>query len=283
MTSLPTFKSGAPIADVLSALDETGGVILRDLIEHSSVTQIVAEVRPHLESADPEMPHVNDILQEFFAGVRSVTGLTGKSATFVDDVLLHPSLLGVADAIIGPNSASIALNVAHLVAREPGAQRQWIHRDQEVWSFLPQPHPEVEVSVIVALSDFTVANGATALVPGSHRWDKDRRPEEHEVTYAEMPAGSALLYLGSTLHAGGRNSTNETRPGVHMSYVAGWLRTEENNCLATPPSVAAKLPRRAQELLGYAMHDAASVGGGYLGCVDLQDPVDLLVAGALTS
>jgi len=107
-------------------------------------------------------------------------------------------------------------------------------------------------------------------------------PEPDELVCAEMPAGSAVLYLGSTIHAGGRNSTKDGwRRGMHMSFVVGWLRTEENNYLSTPPGVARTLSRRAQELLGYAAHDAIAVGGGYLGAVDLLDPVELLAQGKL--
>jgi hypothetical protein len=68
---------------------------------------------------------------------------------------------------------------------------------------------------------------------------------------------------------------------MHMSFVVGWLRTEENNYLSTPPGVARTLSRRAQELLGYAAHDAIAAGGGYLGAVDLLDPVELLAQGQL--
>ena len=38
---------------------------------------------------------------------------------------------------------------------------------------------------------------------------------------------------------------------------------------------------RAQQIIGYGLHDAAAVGGGYLGCVGLRDPVDLLNTGQL--
>jgi ectoine hydroxylase-related dioxygenase (phytanoyl-CoA dioxygenase family) len=97
-----------------------------------------------------------------------------------------------------------------------------------------------------------------------------------------MPAGSAVVYLGSTIHAGGANTTSEGwRRGMHMSFVVGWLRTEENNYLSTPPEIARSLPRRSQELLGYAAHDAIASGGGYLGVVDLLDPVELLAQGKL--
>ena len=73
------------------------------------------------------------------------------------------------------------------------------------------------------------------------------------------------------------------RRGAHLSYCLGWLRTEENNVLSVPPEVAMTLPRQAQELLGYAVHDGIGRGGGYLGMVRLQDPVDLLERGELKS
>ena len=69
--------------------------------------------------------------------------------------------------------------------------------------------------------------------------------------------------------------------GFHLSFVLGWLRTEENNTLATPPDVARNLPRRAQELLGYKAHDAIATGGGYLGTVDVRHPTELLASGEL--
>ena len=97
-----------------------------------------------------------------------------------------------------------------------------------------------------------------------------------------MPAGSAVLYLGSTIHGGGRNATSdEWRRGMHMSFVVGWLRTEDNNYLSTPLDVVRTLPRRSQELLGYSAHDAIASGGGYLGTVDLLDPVELIAQGKL--
>jgi cell wall assembly regulator SMI1 len=57
------------------------------------------------------------------------------------------------------------------------------------------------------------------------------------------------------------------------------LRTEENNYLAVPPELACRLPRQCQEVLGYAVHDAIERGGGYLGMIDLRDPVELIQEG----
>ena len=82
------------------------------------------------------------------------------------------------------------------------------------------------------MTDFTQTNGATRLVPGSHKWDKDREPTEQEIVFAEMSAGSVLLYGGSILHGGGANITNsEKRLAVLIHYTLSWLRQEENQYL----------------------------------------------------
>ena len=97
-----------------------------------------------------------------------------------------------------------------------------------------------------------------------------------------MPAGSAVVYLGSTIHGGGPNTSDtRRRRGMHMSFNLGWLRTEENNYLSVPPDIALTLPEKAQALLGYAAHDALLAGGGYLGVVDTRDPMELLKTGEL--
>ncbi|MFT7473960.1 MAG: ectoine hydroxylase-related dioxygenase (phytanoyl-CoA dioxygenase family) [Verrucomicrobiales bacterium] len=278
---IPRFSCNDRESEMFKAIEETGVVIVEDLIDQDAVDAILTEAEAHLRRVDPEMIHINEVLQGFYAGARNVTGLASKSPTFVNALLLSPLLLGAAEAIVGPACASLSLNVGQLIVREPGAEQQWLHRDDDVWSFVPDPHPQLELSSVTALCEFSRENGATVAAPGSHRWEPGRQPEPDELAYAEMPAGAAIVYLGSTIHGGGLNSTQQARAGVHMSFVAGWLRTEENNCLSTPPAIARSLPRRAQELLGYGMHDAAALGGGYLGAVDLRDPVDLLAAGEL--
>jgi ectoine hydroxylase-related dioxygenase (phytanoyl-CoA dioxygenase family) len=188
----------------------------------------------------------------------------------------------VCDAILLPGCASYQLNIAHVLERGPGSEQQLIHRDELVWVHLPVPHPEVQLASVIALVDFTADNGATRVVPGSHRWEPDRVATPDELVPAEMAAGSAVVYLGSALHGGGANTTTDVRRrGMHVSYCSGWLRTEENQYLATPIDVVRTLPRESQALLGYAAHDALAAGGGYLGSVSVQDPLELMAAGEL--
>lgn len=268
---------------IVAALSEQGGVIVEDLLDPRARARIDAEVEPHLAKADPARAHLNPAIAWFFGKrTRHLTALAAKSRAFATDLLCDPLLLSTCDAILGPSCARYQVNVAHLLDRGPGAEAQYLHRDEDVWVHVPRPHPELQLASITALVEFRAENGATRVVPGSHRWPRERKPEPGEIADAEMPAGASVLYLGSTIHGGGANSTRDVwRRGVHLSYVVGWLRTEENHYLATPPEVARALPRKAQELLGYAVHDAIASGGGYLGAVDLRDPLEMLEDGSL--
>ena len=281
--TIPRLRSTDPIAEIVTALDEAGVVRVDDMLDASVLARLNAEIDEHLEAADPNRKLMNPLIEGFFGPhTRHITAVAAKSRTFVDHVLVHPILLGVCDEILLPFCSRYQLNIAHVLDRGPGAALQLLHRDEVVWVHLPQPHPEIQVASIIALEDFRAENGATRVIPGSHRWPRDREPRLDELVAAEMPAGSAVIYLGSTIHGGGANVTkDERRRGMHHSYTLGWLRTEENHYLGTPLEVARAFPRQALELLGYAAHDAIQSGGGYLGAVDTADPVDLIQQGRL--
>lgn len=281
--SVPRLAASEPTEGIVAALQEHGAVIVEGVLDPDLLRRFNAEIDPILEQVNPKRTYLNPAV-EFFYGerVRQITGMAARSRIFAEEILCHPFYSDVCDAVLGPNCSRYQLNVAQVMDRGPGAEQQLLHRDEDVWVHLPRPHPEVELASVIALVDFTAETGATVVAPGSHRWDRLRLPQPDELACAEMPAGSAVLYLGSILHAGGRNaSADRWRRGMHMSFVVGWLRTEDNNYLSTPPDVARTLPKRAQELLGYAAHDAIAAGGGYLGAVDLLDPVELLENGKL--
>ena len=281
---LQRIPAEAPTQSITEALERDGAVIVEDLLDADVLGRFNAELDPLIESAPlaKDREFINDAIQWFFgAQTRDVTGVAGRSWVFATEILTHPVYTSVCDAILLPNCASYQLNIAHVLDRGPGSEQQMLHRDELVWVHLPKPHGEVQLASVIALVDFTADNGATRVVPGSHRWASDRIATEDELIAAEMAAGSAVLYLGSTLHAGGANPTEVRRRGMHVSYCVGWLRTEENQYLSTPIDVVRKLPPEAQALLGYASHDALAAGGGYLGAVRVQDPLVLLAAGEL--
>jgi ectoine hydroxylase-related dioxygenase (phytanoyl-CoA dioxygenase family) len=289
--TIARFDATADPDAIYEALDRDGAAIIERLVSADVVERVNAEVDAAVADADPDEPLFNPVLQAFHGPhTKQVSGVAGISRTFASEVVCHPVLLALCDRVLLPSCARYQLNIGHLLQRGPGADEQWLHRDEAVWSDVPRPHPELQLATVIAFVDFTRANGATRVVPGSHRWpDRElspaqqaaRRPPQACIAYAEMPAGSAVVYSGGTIHAGGANVTDVPRRGAHLSYCLGWLRTEENNYLAVPPAFAATLPRVAQEIIGYAVHDSIGRGGGYLGMVRLQDPVELFARGEL--
>jgi ectoine hydroxylase-related dioxygenase (phytanoyl-CoA dioxygenase family) len=266
---------------VLGDLGRDGYAVAESLLSPDEAIQVRDGLREVLDST----PTGRNDFEGFLT--RRIYALFAKTRAF-DALATHPLLLAVLDATLGP---SYQLSAPTGIEIGPGEKAQFLHTDDGIYP-LPRPHPEVVLNTMWALDDFTEANGATRVVPGSHRWpDRSLSPAEQvsqpsprpeQIAYAEMAAGSAVIYLGGTIHAGGANVTSTPRRGAHLSYCLGWLRTEENNYLSVPPAIAARLPRAAQELLGYALHDSISRGGGYLGMVQMQDPVDLLAKGKLS-
>lgn len=285
MAELPRIHASEPLSTITETLLEHGAVLVEDLLDPDLLARFNADLDEHLtESAQgPERGFVNDGVAAFFGDrTEHLAGLAAKSPVFATEVLTHPIYRAVCDAVLLPNCAAYQLNLAHVLNRGPGGTPQPLHRDEEVWVQVPTPRPHIQLASVVALRDFTADNGATRVVPGSHLWDRDRKATDAEAVPAVMKAGSGIIYLGSTVHAAGANTTvDQWRRGMHISYCVGWLRTEENQYLSIPLEQARTLPRESQNLLGFGVHDAIAVRGGYLGTVDLADPVELMAAGKL--
>jgi len=151
-------------------------------------------------------------------------GLPGRSVTF-QEIMQSRLICGVADKLLLPNCDDYLLNTGQLIQIGPGETAQSIHRDEDAWAFFKPPKPLLEVEAMFALTDFTLHNGATQVVAGSHLWPIDREPQAREILQAEMKAGSALFYLGTTLHGGGANKTvGEWRPCTRATGLQGTCR-----------------------------------------------------------
>ena len=166
--------------------------------------------------------------------------------------MADPRILALADGFLLPACERYQLHLGQVIRIRPGQKAQAIHRDRWAWG-THLAHLEPQLNTIWALTDFTQANGATVVVPGSVTWPDERRPEPHEIAYAEMKKGSLLLYTGSVFHGGGANSSGGDRIGLNITYGLGWLRQEENQYLACPPEIARDLSPELRRLIGYAM------------------------------
>lgn len=165
----------------------------------------------------------------------------------------HDLILGVVEEVLSPWCESFQLNLTQATAIHPGALAQMPHRDQDMWR---GPTGEIEylVNVMWPLTPFTRENGATRLWPESHGHRIFQTLNEKWEEVPEMPPGSALLFLGSTLHAAGANRSDEVRRGLIAGYSLGWLKTYENQFLAYPPEVARTFSPELAALIGYRQH-----------------------------
>lgn len=232
------FGPDATVEQVLGAMSSEGYAVVERLLDAERVAAIRADLAPVL-AATPEGR--NDF--EGFATKR-IYALFAKTRAF-DDLAIHPLVLGVCDAVLGHHQLSAPTGIEI----GPGSPEQPLHRDDSIYP-LEDPHPEFVVNTMWALQDFTEENGATRLVPRSHGGQP--RPDAPTIA-AEMPAGSVLFYPGSLWHGGGANRSDAARLGVILEYAWAYLRPQETHLLAVPREVAATLPERLQELLGYGI------------------------------
>jgi ectoine hydroxylase-related dioxygenase (phytanoyl-CoA dioxygenase family) len=260
--------------DLCGLLERDGAVLVEDALAEARLTALNQELDDLVAATAPGVQHPDHEFFVDFYGTSTIRidGLPAKSKTFVD-VMLSPLITAVADHFLLEHCKDYLLNTGQLIEIGPGETAQKLHRDEDAWIYCPTPKPQLEVEALFALTDFTKDNGATQLVPGSHRWPRERKAEPGEVVQADMKAGSAVFYLGTTLHGGGANVTErEWRRGMFLGFVVGWLRTEENTFLSVPIEHVYGMPLRAQELLGYKSHAG-------IGVVDVGSPMKLLDAG----
>jgi len=262
MLTLQRFSPGADNAAVTAAMHQDGAVILEGAIP-------VADLRRLQQDTDALLDltrHGEGLFHGF--KTKRVGGMVGKSAV-CQAMALHPMVLAIMDRFLKPRCSAYQLNLSHLIAIGPGEQRQITHADDPMFPFVNRNF-QAMVNAMWAVDDFTAENGATHIAPASHAWPRDRLAKDDEVIQGEMPAGSCLVYLGSTHHGGGANVSAKPRRGIVISYCLGWLRQSENQYLAIPREVARTFPEALQRLLGYFVH------APNLGAVEGQDPIHWL-------
>ena len=258
-------------AELSQILQRDGAVIVTNALSSDQLVGINRELDDVIAATAPGLRHPTEPRFVEFYGNRTIRfdGLPAKSKTFWT-IMQGSFMTRVADELLLPNCDDYLLNTGQLIQIGPGETAQALHRDEDAWGYYKQAKPLLEVEAMFALTDFSVENGATQVVPGSHLWEPGRQAEPHEIVQAEMVAGSALLYLGTAIHGGGANTTTDQwRRGMFFGFVVGWLRTEENMFLTVPFEQVREMPTRVQELLGYKAH-------GAIGVVDVGSPMALL-------
>ena len=261
--------------DIIDVVERDGAVIVDDFVGQAWLDKFNASIKTSIDTYKPYdygEEEAND-----FLGYKTVrlNGLISKAPCYAD-LITDERLLDTMDHFLAPNCGQYQLNSSEVIEIHGGETAQALHTDDMIWPVNAWvPDRLLQFNVMVAGTDFTVENGATNVVPGSHKWtDPKRQPDPDEIAYATMSAGSAVFIPGHTLHGGGANENGVIRRAIVASYVLGWLRTQENHFLHTTVDQVATLPDRVRQLLGYDLyaHYDENISGGPLGYYEYKSP-----------
>jgi ectoine hydroxylase-related dioxygenase (phytanoyl-CoA dioxygenase family) len=243
METLSTNTGGEALA---AELARDGYLIVRGATQRSVVAEIEADLSERFEATP--------FCEGGFYGERTKRfGRLLMRSPNVSELVMHPTIIALAETVLGRWCDRIQLNLAQAIELHPGALPQFPHRDQDMWQG-SLGDVEYLVNIIWPLTRFTIDNGATQIWPRSH----GRAALEDGVNSAPVVAvadpGDAIVFLGSTLHGAGGNRSGCVRRGIIVSYCLGWLKPYENQWLAYPPEIAKHFPPGVAALAGYAQH-----------------------------
>jgi ectoine hydroxylase-related dioxygenase (phytanoyl-CoA dioxygenase family) len=252
----------------LGELRTQGYTILENAIEPELVAALVAAIR-RIERESGAAPRGNPA--EGYATLRTYN-LLAKDPVF-QQMPVHRAVLPLVERVL---DAGCLLSGMTAIDIGPGERAQPVHPDDLVMT-VPRPHPPLMCTSLWALTDFTEANGATRIFPGTHL--ESGRPDAagpRDSIAAEMKAGSVLVIDGGLWHGGGANTTeSDWRIGVNVQYCAGFCRPQQNHYLGIPREIARTFSDRLLELCGYALYK------GIMGHIDGQSPAVVLGDGRL--
>lgn len=253
---------GSAVDDHLKRIAADGYTIVEDTFDVDELDALAADLR-RLEEFFDVQPATNG-----FEGTKTlrIYNLLAYGARY-EAIPVHPNILPIVEGVLDPGCLISSLSS---ITIEPGERAQPIHADDQLIP-LDKPHAPTVCNTMWALTDFTEANGATRIIPGTHRFDHS--PDlfsEYDSIPAEMPRGSVLVWHGSLWHGGGANATDAPRVGIAMNYCAGFIRQQENQQLGLPRATVAGFSPRLRQLVGYSVYQ------GLIGHIDKHDPVEML-------
>lgn len=241
------------------------------------VDRVIPEDQVGTVRAEAESVTTAKGVSRTYKGLHSARGVLDSVPSFLPH-LADRRVLGVAEEWFGPQ---LRVSFTNTLVNSPGNERSGWHADwpynQEKAGHIPAPYADfpVQLSTLWMLSDFTVDNGATWIVPGSHRttdnptgtMSVDRFESYPTEIQATGQAGSVLLFDSRLWHATASNNSDGPRVGMVVRYAPWWLDLEvlmpgsdmrqrmveepglpENEVPSVPPEVYESLPDKVKPL-----------------------------------
>ena len=232
--------------DAIEHLETFGYCLIEDAIP-TAQADTMAEKYFQLHR-DPANRHTfqdpNDDLYQTLFGVVNLDEMCWEC-------IAHPQVLQVVRHFLGDN---VRLGEACTKWVKPRAPQGGIHSDST--HDLPARLPETPwmINSIWMITDFTVENGATLVVPFSHR--ARRRPSASDIAESHPVSvcgrrGSVLLWHGGAWHGQGANTTDDQhRMALNIAYYPPWWNLmREGGHQPVLPETFARMPEELQPLV----------------------------------
>ncbi|KAL9093838.1 MAG: hypothetical protein Q9165_003761 [Trypethelium subeluteriae] len=219
---------------------ENGYVIIKDCFSKEEAAEAKAEM-DRLTGKDPA--HGRNAF-EGFKTIR-IYSLLNKSRVF-DKFAILPRVLALNDYFLEPG---YNITVYQTIQIAPGEVAQPLHYD-DIFIRRPRPRAPYGSAIMLAFDDYTEENGATRVIPGSHKWG-DRKGKNEETIPCVCPAGNVIFFLSGLWHGAGPNTSSRPRYSATLQFCSPYIRPIENQILAVDPRKLKDIPKRIVDMMGY--------------------------------
>lgn len=250
------------LAKVLESIELAGCAIVHNVIS----PLLLAGLRGAIYEAQHGFDRVVSKQQTDRAGEQGVIRIPMAFSPLFYRLLELPEVLAVVDNTIS-ETAILHLQNGFTLPSIPEEDRDVVFQYRYHMDFQRVMDGYLaSVNMLITLSDFTVENGGTLIVPGTHQ--KREKPSDaylKENTFtAECPAGSMIVFDSTLWHAAGVNRSGEDRLAVNHQFTRSFIKPQFDYCRALGEDTVLAQKPRTQQLLGYYTRTLAGLDEFYV-------------------
>ncbi len=209
----------------VQALDAWGYTVIKGVLDASLIERAKAAICRRIEATQGICPDLATATEEDFKGQSYQPYLLYDDPVFVD-ILMQDAPLALITHLLG-ESARLSSIGCHF--KGPGGDPLLLHSDNG--NGMPAPFPAYAqvANINYALTPYSRAAGALAMVPGSHHLARHPTPLEAQLhgdkankqaISMDIDPGDAVIWHGNTWHGSFRRET----PGIRMNLAVYFSR-----------------------------------------------------------
>ena len=236
-----SLDSKSPTADAafqnhIQNLEENGFTIAANVLTEDELRFLRGAIDSIYATYDPERDGLRKV-----EGYRFASNLVNKGP-FFESIFLRSPVYDLARHLLGEDCILSSLNSLEPLKNQGN---QGLHRDGPP---APDTGP-IAANSLWAVNDMSKANGATRLVPGSHKTDEAPPDDEASVVYAEVPAGSVIVINAHILHGASANPSGRRRRVMHGYFTRRGLSQQLEQKRYLSPEVQDRVSPLARNVL----------------------------------